>query len=108
MKTIAITIFGTRVSTRLDCAESVLLVTVDDSTVKKREQVRLVQTNPLEKINMLMQLGVEVVICGGITEICFNKFNDCGMQVIPWIRGEAEEVLSQFLAGKLAKTNSLH
>jgi predicted Fe-Mo cluster-binding NifX family protein len=107
MKTIAIPIFGTRVSSRLDCAESVLLVTVDDSTVKKREQVRLVQTNPLEKINMLIQLGVEVVICGGITEICSNKFNDCGMQVIPWVRGEAEEVLSQFLAGKLAKTSSL-
>ncbi|MDL1876159.1 hypothetical protein FBQ85_13445 [Cytophagia bacterium CHB2] len=63
----------------------------------------MVQTNPLEKINMLMQLGVEVVICGGITEICSNKFNDSGMQVIPWVRGEAEEVLSQFLAGKLAK-----
>lgn len=76
MKTIAITVFGTRVSSRLDCAESVLLVTVDNNTVKKRERVRPVQFNPLEKINMLIKLGVDAVICGGITEVCSNRFND--------------------------------
>lgn len=107
MKTIAITIFGTRVSSRLDCAEGVLLVTIADGAVKKREQVRLVQANPLEKINTLLQLGIDVLICGGVPEIYANKLGDSGVQVISWVRGEAEEVLSAFLAGKLAKTRSL-
>jgi predicted Fe-Mo cluster-binding NifX family protein len=106
MKTIAITVFGTRVSSRLDCTEGVLLVTIADCAVEKREQVRLVQTNPLEKINTLLQLGIDVLICGGVPEIYANKLRNSGVQVIPWVRGEAEEVLSQFLAGKLAKTSS--
>jgi len=107
MNTIAITVFGTRVSSRLDCAEGVLLVTVEDGAVKKRDQVRLVQTNPLEKINTLLLLGIDVLICGGVPELYANKLRDSGVRVISWVRGEAEEVLSQFLAGTLAKTGSL-
>ena len=107
MKTIAITVFGTRVSTRLDCAQGVLLVTIEDSVIRKREWMRLVQTNPLEKINTLLQLGIDVLICGGVPEIYANKLRDSGVQVISWISGESEEVLSRFLAGRLMKQDSL-
>lgn len=107
MKTIAITVFGARVSSRLDCAEGVLLVTLDGNAIKNREQVRLVQTNPWEKINTLLQLGIDVLICGGVPDIYANKLRDSGMQVIPWVRCEAEDVLSNFLAGKLSKRDTV-
>lgn len=107
MKTIAITVFGTRVSSRLDYAEGVLLVTLDGNAIKNREQVRLVQTNPWEKINTLLQLGIDVLICGGVPDIYANKLRDSGMQLVPWVRGEAEEVLSNFLAGKLSKREAV-
>lgn len=107
MMTIAITVFGTRVSSRLDCSEGVLLVTVADSVVTKREHVRLVPTSPLEKINTLLQLGIDVLICGGVPEIYANKLGDSGVRVLSWVRGEAEDVLSQFLAGKLVALDSV-
>jgi len=101
MKTIAIPIFGSRVSSRIDCAESFLLVSVERGEIRKRETVRLVATNHLEKINMLIKLDPDVLICGGLTEVCANKLQSSHLQVLPWIHGEAEEVLSLYLEGKL-------
>ncbi|MFQ5707042.1 MAG: NifB/NifX family molybdenum-iron cluster-binding protein [bacterium] len=101
MKIIAIPIFGTRVSSRFDCADNLLVVTSEKGKVNRVERVSFVQANPLERINMLAQLGTDVVICGGLTETCANKLSDCHIQVIPWVRGEAEEVVQQFLHGKL-------
>ena len=72
-KTLAITTFGDRVSPRLDCAESALLVTLEDGEIVGYASVRLVQTNPLQKIDLLVRLGVDVLICGGLTEACAQK-----------------------------------
>ncbi len=42
MKTIAIPIFKSRVSVRLDCAEYIHLITIEKGVVKSRETVRLI------------------------------------------------------------------
>ena len=104
MYTIAISVFGARVSARLDSAEKILLFTVENGTIKNRERVNLIQTDPLRKINMIKNLLPDVLICGGLTEAYSNMLKKNKIKIIPWIRGDAEEVLSQYLAGKL-KTN---
>jgi len=101
MKTIAITIFGNRISNRIDCCETVLLVSIEKGVIKKREKVHLVQTNPSMKLDMLIELGVDVLICNGITRFCSNKLSDSNIEVIPWISGEVEEVLTQYREGRL-------
>lgn len=98
---IAIPVFDTRISSRLDCSENVLVVSVDQGRIEKREVIRLLSSNPLDKVNDLIQLGVDVVICGGITDICFNRLKNSHINVIPWLRGDADEILTQFLEGKL-------
>jgi len=99
--TIAITVFGNRISSRLDCTENLILAFVDNGKVKRRENVRLFQSNPLDKIKALMELDVDVLICGGMPELCSYKLNQSQIRVYPWMRGDAEEILSQFLTGKL-------
>jgi predicted Fe-Mo cluster-binding NifX family protein len=103
MQTIAVPIVGNRISNRLDCSENILLVSIEKGVIKKRETIRFVQANPTAKINMLVQLGVDVLICDGITEFYSNKLQNSPIQVIPWISGEVEEVLAQYLEGKLPK-----
>jgi predicted Fe-Mo cluster-binding NifX family protein len=101
MKIIAIPIFGSRVSSRLDCSETVLLVYLHGNKVRQRKTLSLLQPNPLEKMNTLIRLGVNVVICGGITDVYLSQLKDSQVHVIPWVRGEVDEILSQFLEGKL-------
>ena len=106
MKIIAIPIFKSRVSVRLDCAEYIHLVTIEKDKIKSRETVRLVSTNPLEKIKVLIQLNPDVLICGGLTEYCSNRLKQTDIQIIPWIQGDIEEILSLYLKSKLKKDNN--
>jgi predicted Fe-Mo cluster-binding NifX family protein len=98
---VAIPVFGSRVSSRLDCSESVLLLIIDDGTVLRRQETRWSHVNALEKIRLLVHEGVEVLICGGLTETCANMLHDTGIEVIPWVRGESEEVLTRYMHGAL-------
>ena len=43
----------------------------------------------------------DVLICDGITEMYKNQLADRNIKVIPWIKGEIEEVLKQYLNGEL-------
>jgi predicted Fe-Mo cluster-binding NifX family protein len=101
MITIAIPVFGSRISGRLDTAEYVLLVTVENNQIKEKEKIRFVQKTGLEKVNMLIQFSPDVIICGGLTEICSNRLLDSKIKTIPWIQGEVDKVLISYLQGKL-------
>lgn len=101
MRTIAIPVFGSRISGRLDTAESVLLVTVENNKIKEKEKIRFVQKSGLEKVNMLIQLSPDVIICGGLTEICSNRLKNSKIKTICWTQGEVDDVLTSFLQGKL-------
>jgi predicted Fe-Mo cluster-binding NifX family protein len=98
---LAIPVFGNRVSSRLDCSESILLVNIEDDVIIRRQETRWTSVNLLEKIRLLVQEEVAVLICGGLTETCANMLHDTGIEVIPWVRGETEEVLVRFMQGTL-------
>ena len=44
-----------------------------------------------------------MLICDGITEFCSNQLANTPIQVIPWVSGEVEEVLANYLAGEFSK-----
>ncbi len=100
MKKIAITIFRDRVASRLDSAENLMLVTVDDGKVNSREIVLLREKDPLKKIEKIFQLNPDILICGGLTKICGSKLRDSNIKVFPWIQGNAECILSLCLRNK--------
>ena len=101
MKKIAIPVFENRISNRLDCSENIMLYSVDNEKVKSCETIRLVRANPSEKLNVLLELGIDVLICNGITNFYSYKLKESKIQVIPWISGESEDVLQHYLKGEL-------
>ncbi len=108
MEIIAIPIFDNRISNRLDCCENILLVSIENGEVTNREAFHWAQANPLEKINSLVHLGVEVIICDGLTEFYSNKLKDSPIEVVPWIHGQVEEVLARYLRGELSAEAVTH
>ena len=105
MKKIAIPVYGDRISNRLDCSENIMLITVENGVIKKRETIRLVPSNLSTRINMFLILEIDVLICNGITKFYSHKLNDSNIKVIPWISGEIEETLTRYLEGKLITKN---
>jgi predicted Fe-Mo cluster-binding NifX family protein len=106
MKTIALSTFGNRISSRLDSANEILFLTVENEHVKKREIIKIIQNNPLEKIQRIIELNPDVLICGGITHLCNNKLRNTRITVISWTKGNVEIVLKKFLEGSLQLNNN--
>lgn len=104
MKRIALSVFKDRISSRLDAADKILLLTLENEKVKKREPVRIIPSSALDKIHQIIQLNLDVLICGGLTQLCDNKLKNSKINVIPWVKGYTEEVLKEFLEGRLSET----
>lgn len=104
IQTIAIPIFGTRVSSRLDCSESVLIAITEARSVLRRHEMRWNDIDVPERVHRLGVEDVDILICGGLTSTCAHLLQKSKIQVIPWVRGNVEEVLMSFLHGNLHNT----
>jgi len=98
---IAIPTFATRVSPRFDCAQSVLVVTVDEGEAPERQELLAGNWAPHERINRLLELGVDTVLCGGIDRWSAASLQSAGVTIYGWVTGETEDALSALLRGDL-------
>jgi predicted Fe-Mo cluster-binding NifX family protein len=104
---IAIPTFGTRVSPRFDCAKTVLLVHVDDGNPSEFEQIDASDWAPHTRINKLLELKVEAVICGGIDCWSAESLQSANVAVLCGVTGKAQDALEAFLQGNLTVGVSL-
>ena len=98
---IAIPTFGTRVSPRFDCARAVLVVGFDNGNPSARDQFVASNWAPHERINKLLELGVDTVICGGIDRWSVESLQSEGVTVYGWVTGEVEDAVAALLDGDL-------
>jgi predicted Fe-Mo cluster-binding NifX family protein len=101
MKTIALSIFGNRISSRLDVAEKLMIIKVENTTIKNKETLLLDSADILKKLDTLVKLKPDVLICGGLTNLCEKKLSNYNIRVIPWIKGDTEYILKLYLNGML-------
>ena len=100
-KRVAIPTFGTRVSPRFDCARAILVVAIDDGKPTEREEFAASGWAPHERINKLLELGVDTVVCGGIDCWSAESLQSAGVTVYGWVTGEIEGALAALLGGDL-------
>ena len=98
--TIAIPVWGDRVSPVFDTATTVRVVSVRNGHEVGRRDVPL--SNPLigARAARLLSLGADVLICGAISNPQALVVRGAGVRVVPWVSGDADEVLAAYLAGR--------
>ena len=95
----AIALFGTRVSPRFDCAPAFWVVEANDGTVTAEQTFSAENWNAVDRINKLRELGIKVLICGGIDMFSARKLSNSGVQTYSWITGQAKDALDGLLRG---------
>ncbi len=98
---VAIPMFNSRVSPSFDFASNVLVATVNSGKVLDKEKYSLINLNPIRRSALLREQGVTVLICGGISNFTGRLLMSNGIEVIPMVSGEADEVLNHFIKGNL-------
>ncbi len=97
----AIPIFDDRVSPLFDAARCLVLVDIEDGREIRRGQRSLDEPEMAPRARRVAELGVDVLICGAISQQLEDMLRAAGVQVIPRICGPVEEVLTAFVSGKL-------
>lgn len=99
---IALPTFGDRVSPRFDCAQAFLVVTIEDGKPSKRQEVAADGWAPYERINRLVELGADAVVCGGIDCWSAESLRSAGIVLYGWVNGTIDEALNALCQGKLS------
>ena len=101
MKTILVPIFNERISSRLDCTDSFQVVEIKKNVIQSSELVKILTRNEFEKLNAILSIKPDTVICNGLTEFYKREFEKNKIMVIPWVYGKFEEVVNDFMNGSL-------
>jgi predicted Fe-Mo cluster-binding NifX family protein len=98
---IAIPTWQGRISPVLDVARRVLVVELEDAAERARTVEVLDETEPAARVRRLAVLGVDVLICGAISQHLESLLQAEGIRTIPQTCGDVEEVLRAFMDGRL-------
>jgi predicted Fe-Mo cluster-binding NifX family protein len=97
---IAIPIWNERISPVFDVAQKLAIMTVEAGDVSYCEEKELGAT-PYEKIRILKESNVSLLICGAISGPLMMQIRCAGIEVVFDICGPVSEVVEAFLADQL-------
>lgn len=91
---IAVAYWEARVSPLFDTTQKILVV---DFMGRERIFQRIIEIDECgSRVSLLCGLKVDVLICGGISRIYFYQLASASIEVVSWVAGEIEEVLSAY------------
>lgn len=101
MQRIALPDWSGRISPVFDAARRLLLVDVDNGREVGRRAASLTSNMIPKRVDKLVNMGVDVLICGGISNPLLRSVQAAGIDVQPWRSGLVQDVLDAYLAGSL-------
>ena len=101
MTKVAIPVFGGRISPVLETCLCVSVIEIEEHCEIGRDEIRLGGLGLQERLKIFQEAGIDILICGGISEYVYQLFENANIQVISGIAGDLEEVLQAFKNGRL-------
>ena len=92
-----------RVSPVFDVASRLLVVRLKGDAELERREVVLFETQPEGIVRGLRELGVKVLICGGISQGLQVALEQAGVRVLPQICGGLDSVIAAYRLGTLGQ-----
>lgn len=98
---IAVPRFGERVAPCFEYSATIAIFIIHRKKIVDQFDFVLQSTRALDRIRLLKDQEVDVLICGGIE----NRFEDVvranDIRVISWVVGDVATLVDEFLAGRL-------
>jgi len=100
---IAIPIYNGNVSNVFDFAHRLSVVDIENGREVNRSEVELKAESLPQRAGNLKNLGVDVLICGAISQALTCMVTASEIEVLPFVTGRVDDVLEAYLTGQLAK-----
>jgi len=102
---VALTVWESRISPVFDCAQMLLVADIENQTVTGRCYKPFLSTFPSLRAAELFDLGIDVLICGAISQVFANIIEANGIRIFPFVTGDPNQVLDAYLRGTLHRTD---
>jgi predicted Fe-Mo cluster-binding NifX family protein len=101
MERIAIPIWQGRISPVLDTAERLLVCELDPEAERGSRIVELNESDIRRRTEIIKSLSIHTLLCGALSRPLHHLLVHAGVMVVPWLNGEAEEILKAYSEGRL-------
>ena len=98
---VALTVWESRISPVADSARQLIVVDVENRTIRGRRTECLDSESVFYRARRLADLEVKLFICGAISDFFASLVEGYGIRLIPFICGEVDEVLDAYLEDSL-------
>ena len=98
---IALPIWEKRLSPVLDSAVKLTVYEVEGREILSKEEHQLIEQFPPARAEQIARLGVNVLICGAVSHSLAAMIQQNGIELIPFLAGEADLLLAEYLTGNL-------
>ena len=98
---LAVAVWGSEVSPVFDFAHRIIVVQCDEAHEQARYRYELPEESMSSRAERLRELGVNLLICGAISNPLAKMVRGLGILLIPWKCGLIEEVLMAYFSGTL-------
>jgi predicted Fe-Mo cluster-binding NifX family protein len=99
---VAIAVWEDRVSSVLDFSQQLVVVELKGDVETSRVQVILSEQNVLARLARLRELGIDVLICGAVSQPLASASMASGIQLLAYVTGRADDVLKAYQTGELS------
>jgi len=97
---LAVAVWQSRISPVFDTAGQLLVLDIDDGRESDRTSQSIAGLSLQRRVDRLVELDVDVLLCGAISRPLAGMVAASGIRLIPWVTGDAEGVLRWYLTGK--------
>ncbi len=97
---VAMTVWGNRISPVFDSAQTILLAEIAGGAVVDEQREFLPRMVAAGLARMVSEKGIDVLICGAISEHPAQIIQQSGIRLLSFVGGSADDFLSTYAAGK--------
>ncbi len=98
---VALTVWENRISPLFDATRMLLIADIGRRGITGSHLEPLDCDSPFSRAERLDELGVEVLICGGISEYFARLVEAHHIEIIPFAAGTVDEVLEAYVGGNI-------
>lgn len=82
---------------------TMLVLTLEDGKVVDELDFPISSKDPMDRVRLLRDQDVGVVICGGVRERIADLLHARGVEVVAWVTGRVDELVAQYVDGTLVE-----
>ena len=98
---IAFAHWDNRIAPVFDTVRQIYVVDVESGQIVSETQEALSEDLPVRKILRLVERGIGTLVCGAISRPMYGLVVANGIQVVPFVAGDLNEVIQAWLSGDL-------